>query len=380
MKRGIQIVLLFFILFTFTNCKKNNTNIVYSKRYIEEIKQTREELRIFMGSNFVPGAGITISKKGEILYSESVGYASKDLNVKADRNTKFRIGTLSGLFTSAIYFKLVEEGKLHPDSSIRAYYPDFPEKGNSITLRHLVQNASGIREPNTEETAWSGFNITLEKGIEKFKDDPLVYDPGQHQLSSLFNYNLLGLIMEKVKKERYNKLLKNYLTDTLHMENTVVDNPYSTIENRSDFYDHNMISQVVNATSLDLRHRAPSDGILSNSEDLVRFGNALLKSDYFSADTRENLFKPIVLGNNLESGEANGWIILMDRKGKKLYGKDGAVKGGSASILVYPEDELIIAFTTNLTGVTNNFPIFKIAEFFLPKEEKKEKNKEEQSE
>ena len=70
----------------------------------------------------------------------------------------------------------------------------------------------------------------------------------------------------------------------------------------------------------------------------------------------------------------------MDRKGKKLYGKDGAVKGGSASILVYPEDELIIAFTTNLTGVTNNFPIFKIAEFFLPKEEKKEKNKEEQSE
>lgn len=377
MKRGIQLLVLFAVLLGLSNCKKAKTDILYSKKYIDEIKEVRKEMGFFLAGNFVPGASIAISLNGELIYSEGIGIASKDLNVPVNRKTKFRIGSVSELYTAYIYHKMVQEGVLNPDSTIQHYYPEFPKKEYPITLDQLVQHSSGIREPNHKETSWRGLNIRLEKGLDNFKNDPLIAQPGYYQYPTSYNYDLLGVVMQKAEKKKFREILKTYLTDTLHLDNTVLDNPVLSIENRSQFYDHNMVSQIINATTLDLRHSTPSNGILSNAEDLVKLGNAYLSSDYLSEETRTKIFTKIQLANGIEPDLTNSWVMLRNNSGGLVYGKDGEVLGGSASILVYPEEKLIIACTTNLTGATGNFPIFKIASKFLPKDEsKKETTKE----
>lgn len=376
MNRGIQIVLLFSVMFGFSNCKKAENDIIYSKKYLNEIKQVRSQIGIFFTSNLVPGGSFAISKNGELIYSESFGLASKDLEVSASRETKFRVGTLSQLFTSAIYLKMIEEGKLHPDSTVQYYYPGFPTKAYPIHLQHLAQHTSGIREPNYKEQTRQALNVSIEKGLETFKNDALITPPGAYQNANNFNYNLLAAVMEKATKKHYKQLLETYLTDTLHLTNTVIDNPVLTIKNRSNFFDLNFISQVTNANPLDLRYQAASVGILSNSEDLVKFGQALLYSDYFSETLKKQLFEKAKLINGLEANMSHGWNIFTDPRGYLVYGLDGSVTGGSASLLIYPDEELIIACTTNLTSATSNFPIFKIVNLFLPQTEEQEQQHE----
>lgn len=320
----------------------------------------------FIASNFIPGASVTVVKNGEIIYSDAFGLASKDFEVLAKRDTKFRIGNLSELFTNLIYQKLVEEGTLHPDSSIQHYYPEFPEKADKLTLYHLAQQTSSIREMMGNESNGIYLNTTLEKGIDLVKDDPLVSPPGLYQVESNFNSNILGVVMEKATKKRFRQLLREYVTDTLHLNNTVIDNPLITIKNRSNFYDQNYIAQIVNATTIDLRFRAPSDGLLSTSDDLAKLGIAVLYSDYLSSKTKESLFEPVPLYNNIPSEMANGWMLMQDNKGRSAYGKSGSVSGGGSAILIYPAESLIITYTCNLTGSMDNTPIFTIAKHFLP--------------
>ncbi|WP_297093157.1 serine hydrolase [uncultured Draconibacterium sp.] len=372
MKRVIQIFILFFVVTTLTNCKKANNDILYDKKYIDEIKQVREELSFYMRTNFIPGAQIAISKNGKLIYSEGIGLASKDLNVKTTRDTKFRIGSLSELYTTLIYLKMVEDGTLIPDSTIQHYLPDFPEKRLPVTVENLKDHTSGIRELSNREREWEAINITLQKGLETFQDDELMAPPGAMQKESRLNFNLLGAVMEKASGKNFRELLEEYVTDTLHFENTCPDNVYGTIEGRTNFYDHNIISQVVNALSIDLRWRAPSDGLLSTAEDLVKLTDIYMNSDYLSDSTRAHIFDPVLLANDYKSQIANGWLIMHDRRGNEFYGRDGFVRGGSSSILIYPEEELVIALTSNLTQDRPNNTIFKLADIFLPKPEESE--------
>jgi len=368
-KKLFKLLFLLVILFSSTQCKKNNDDILYNRSYIDKIKPAREKLVFFIRTNFVPGGTFAIAKDGEIIYSEGIGLASKDLEVPVTRNTKFRIGELSELFTNLIFHRMVKEGLLHPDSTIQNYYPAFPEKQYPLPLHHLVQQTSGLRNPKVNERDQMALNVSLKRGIELFRNDSLAAHPGWYQTPNIFNYNLLGAAMEEVSGKRFHNLLKTYVTDTLHLQNTVTDNPFITIKGRTSFYDHNYISQVVNATSKDLRFRAPSQGILSNAEDLVKFGNAMLFSDYFTEIIDDNFFESIPLYNNIPSQMANGWMLMTDTSGRTIYGKSGTVTGGTAAMLVYPDEKLVVAAVVNLTGLTNQLPVFDMAQPFLQEPE-----------
>ncbi|RIH63607.1 class A beta-lactamase-related serine hydrolase [Mariniphaga sediminis] len=364
--RIFKLFILLVVLVNLSGCKKQKNDIIYDRKYIDEIKAARKDVAFFLTQNFVPGATVAIAKEGKILYSEGLGLASKDLESPATRSTKFRIGEISELFTAFIYQKMVEEGTLHPDSAVWHYFPDFPEKRFNLSLKHLVNQTSGIRNPRETERDWRALNTSLIKGIDIFKDDSLAVPPGIYQVPNLFNYNLLGAVMEKVSGKHFPKILEEYVTDTLKLENTLPDNPLIPIIGRSDFFDHNYISQVINATTRDMRFKTPSEGLLSNAEDLVKFGNALLYSDYLSEELKKRLFEPVMLQNNMPAQMTNGWMTLADREGRKIFGKAGNVTGGGAILIIYPEEKLVIACAANLGILSEDFPVFKIAEYFLP--------------
>lgn len=375
MKHGIQILILLVVLTGLTNCKKSEVDISYDKKYVKEIKSFRNEIAFYLSRNFAPGGNFAVMKDERIIYSEGMGLASTDLEVPATRKTKFRIGKVSELFTSLIYQMMIEEGVLHPDSTVQHYLPDFPATKYPITIDNLVNHTAGIRPPYESEKDLSQPNVSLQKGLDLFKNDPQSSPPGWYQIQSMYNYNLLGVIMEKVSGKKYPKLLKEYITDTLHLTNTVVDNPFNTIIGRSDFYDHNLVAQVTYARFYDSRYRAPSDGILSTAEDLAKFGNAILNSDLISDKIRNRLFVPVSLGGDIPASMANGWMILDNEEGKQFYGRTGGVLGGGASILIYPNYNLVVAGAVNLSSAADEIPVFHMSAPFLPNYKPKEETK-----
>jgi CubicO group peptidase (beta-lactamase class C family) len=360
------IIILFIISLSLFSCKQKNDDILYSRKYMKEIKQVRNQAAMFLTSNFIPGGTFAVAKEGKIIYSEGMGLASKDLEVPATRNTKFRIGQVSELFTSTIFYKMAEQGLLHPDTSVQHYYPEFPEKQFRLPLKHLLYHTSGIKPAQENEQYINSNTTSIQKGIEFFKDDTLVVSPGSYEFHTIYNYNLLGAVMEKVTNKKFSEILGEYITDTLNLENTLPDNPFGTIPGRSNFFDYNIMSQTVNAVTRDLRYCVPSEGILSNAEDLVKFGNALLYSEFFSGDLKKQLFEPYLLNGKVPTQMSNGWFLMNDRSGRTIYGKSGGIAGGGSSLIIYPEEKLVVACAINLTSITEDYPVFEIAANFLP--------------
>ena len=374
-QRLFSITLLGVFILLFSGCVKKDTDIIYDKKYLNEIKELRKDAGFYLARNFIPGGSFAVAKNGKIIYSEGIGLASKDLNVKMTRKTKLRIGQVSELFTSLIYRKLEAEGILHPDSSISFYLPDFPGFDYDLKIKHLVDHTSGMPKLSTSEEDWAAINVSLKMGIDKLQNKELLGYPGAFQDLSGYNYNLLGAAMEQASGKRFSQLLQEYVTDTLQLNNTTLDNPFITIEGRSDFFDHNLVAQTVNAVTVDLRYRAPSQGVLSNAEDLVKFGIAILHSEYISEEIRSKLFERVTLEEGMIGNIASAWLLLFDGEGRSVYGRAGEVVGGGAAILVYPEHDLVVAGAVNLTSSLDEIPVFQFASLFLPEEQKIETKK-----
>lgn len=362
-------IFLLAILMGIASCKKQDNDIVYNKKYIDAIKNARKDFSFYLSSNTIPGGTIAISKGGEMIYSEGMGLASKDLDVPVTRTTKFRIGSVTEIFTSLTYQLLIEKGILHPDSSVQHYLPEFPEKRYRVTLDNLVHNTSGIRGEYSGDDYKPNFNVNLMKGLDTFKNDSLETEPGYYQYHSALNYNLLGAVMQKTTGKDFEDIVKEMVLDTLHLENTEFDNPFVTIKGRSNFYDHNIVAMLINAVSVDLRSKAPSKGLLSNAEDLLKIGNALLYSDYISEEVRNRLFSLSQLKSGFMAQNTNGWAILEDTYGREAYARSGYTLGGGATILIFPKEELVVATTLNATMNVQEPPDYKIANYFLPKPE-----------
>ena len=79
----------------------------------------------------------------------------------------------------------------------------------------------------------------------------------------------------------------------------------------------------------------------------------------------------------LDNGSINNYLYYCEdmqgcdqnNKGQYLYRKIGKVTGGGAALLLYPDENLIISYTCNLTASRDNTPIFTIAEHFLSSDE-----------
>lgn len=377
MKRKFSYLLLIIILLGFSNCEKKTQQILYDSRYKKEIAELRKEASVYLSLNNIPGASIAVSKNGKIIYSEGMGLASKDLEVPVTRKTKFRIGEVSEIFTSLIYQMMIDKGILHPDSSVQHYLPEYPhspyrETLNRITLNQLASHSSGIRKRDDDSHNWNGKNLTLLNNLDNFKNEQLDFYPGWFETPSSDNYNLLGAIMETATGKKFPQLLTEYITDSLELTNTEVDNPFKTVSGRTDFFDYNLVSQVVGATFADMRYRSPSVGILSNAEDLVKLGNAILYSDKISQVIQEKVFELTDLLGDFPPSIANGWIVQKNAAGERYFGKVGSTIGGGAIILIIPEEKLSIAVTTNLTSI-GEIPVFKLLEPFLSKSDTNKK-------
>lgn len=355
--------------------KKDSIRII-DKKYREVIKESRKEAIFYMARSFVPGSSLAVSVKGKLVYSEGLGLASKDLEVPATRHTKYRIGGITQVLTSLAYYKMIEEGILDPDSTIQKYLTDFPEKEYPLKLQNLVDQTSGIRTPTEEELSWRGLNVGVKRGIESFAKDSLLYPPGMYQYNTIFSFNLLGAIMEEVEAEPFSRLVRTWVTDTLGMENTVPDNPLATVKDRSDFFDRDMVAQVVNATFRDLRYRMPSDGYLSTAEDLVILGNALLYGHGMSESVKgKMLTAPQAGGTPLNLG--NGLLFLQNSRGDDFYAARGNIFGGGAMLIIYPKDEIVVAWLSNIDDALDELPGLMVANNFSDFERGTFKTKEE---
>src|SRR5690242_12414534 len=92
---------------------------------IDEIVKSYADNRQFMGS-------VLVARGTQVLFSKGYGAANLEWEIPNAPITKFRLGSLTKLFTAASILLLEERGKLKVEDPIKKYLPEAPASWDKI--------------------------------------------------------------------------------------------------------------------------------------------------------------------------------------------------------------------------------------------------------
>src|ERR1041385_2137057 len=103
------------------------------------------------GKNKAMGS-LTIAKNGNVLYNRVIGYSQINGAKKKPLSaaSRFRIGSITKMFTAVMILQLVEEGKLKLSDTLDKFFPQIPN-AQRITIAQILAHRSGI--PNSRPTS-----------------------------------------------------------------------------------------------------------------------------------------------------------------------------------------------------------------------------------
>ena len=189
-----------------------------------------------------PGIAVAVSSKGRLAVSAGVGFADLANLVPANGSTVFNIGSISKVHTAVALMQLVEQGKVSLDDPIQKYVPGFPEKPEgAITIRHLLTHTSGVRHygsndfPDSEDNE-STRPLSWEAGLAIFKDDALLFRPGQYYSYSSYAVNLLQGVVEKASGLPFEDYMIQKVWGPAGMLSTSFDRPARIVPHRAQSY------------------------------------------------------------------------------------------------------------------------------------------------
>jgi CubicO group peptidase (beta-lactamase class C family) len=185
-------------------------------------------LTAFATQNHVPGAAWGIVVDGEVAHVGTTGLRELASKSPVDRDSVFRIASMTKSFTAMSILKLRDEGKLSLEDPAERYVPElkglaYPTTDSPrITIRHLLSHAEGFPEDNpwgdqqladTEEQL-SGM---LRAGL------PFSNAPGVAYEYSNFGFAILGRVVANVSKMKYTDYVAANILKPLGMTSTTLE-------------------------------------------------------------------------------------------------------------------------------------------------------------
>jgi CubicO group peptidase (beta-lactamase class C family) len=330
-------LLLFLISFT-----------VYSFGQIKE-SQAIDSIFTEWNKTDVPGCALGIIKEGKLIYAKGYGLANMEYDIPNSASSVFRIGSTSKQFTAASIVLLAEKDKLNLDDNLKSLFPDFPEYAEKITIRHLLNHTSGIRDY---------LQISYLKGLDDddyYTDDNVMkwlinqtdlnFAPGEEYLYSNSGYWLLGQIVKKVAGINMAEFAKKEIFEPLEMDYTHFHNDHTQIvKNRASGYmPSENDSYRISMTTLDM---IGDGGIFTTINDIKKWDDAYYTSEVLSQDFWKMMTQQGILNNGEVIDYASG-LFISEYKGLKTISHGGSFVGFRAELLRFPDQQLSIAIFAN---------------------------------
>lgn len=287
---------------------------------------------------------LVIVKDGKVLYDRAIGYSQISGTEKKPLTAKnrFRIGSITKMFTATLILQLVEERKLKLTDTLDKFLPQVPNAGK-ITIAQILSHRSGIPNISREQNAQGNVNTT-----PMTKDEHLAlivtatpnFEPDTKSLYSNSGYFLLGLIIEKLTGKSYEAALQEKIASKIGLRDTYTATGNIDV-NKNESLTYFMIPggdwKQVPETHPSLLFSAGA--IVSTPKDLARFIQALFDGKIVSKETLDKM-------KTIRDGEGFG-MVTFAFAGKTFYGHTGGADNYGAWLAYLPEEKLAVAYTTN---------------------------------
>jgi D-alanyl-D-alanine carboxypeptidase len=206
---------------------------------------------------------------------------------------QFRAGSIMKPFVSVVVLQLVERGRLCLDTRLPDVLPAeivdrFPTAPD-ITLRMLLSHRSGVPEwdlPEQDEYAarHPAHVWTITEILDLAAANPPVFAPGTAYSYCNTDYNLLGLVVDRVTGRSWRHEIARRVLHPVRLTHTTLPIPGDLSINGPHAHGYlELDGRMVDRTRLDpsMAGAAGGSALVTTVEDLARFWNALLDGRLF---------------------------------------------------------------------------------------------------
>lgn len=296
-----------------------------------------------------PGCVIGIVRNDSLIYAKGYGLANLEYSVPNTPETIYHMASVSKQFTGFAIVLLEKEGKLKLDDDIHKYLPWFPDLKEKITIRHLLNHTSGIRD-QWQLLAISGTrldDVIKQEHIVKVlsKQQRLNFKPGDQYSYSNSGFTMLAEIVKSVSGKTLRQFTDSAIFKPLGMTNTHFHDDYTEIvKNRSYSYypEGNGFANSILSYS-----NAGATSLFTNVNDMAKWVMNFYKLRVGTLQDIEVLTQKGKLNTGKETSYALG-IVNNTYKGWKQYSHNGADAGYRTSVNVLPDLKMGFIVFSNL--------------------------------
>ena len=307
------------------------------------------------------GMSIGVARGDKTLLVKGYGLADVENQVPASSESVYRIGSITKMFTAAAILLLAEDGRLKLDDPITRFLPEFPI--DKVTVRHLLNHTSGLVSftdlPDYREKIRQ--DVTHDEIVDRFKDLPPHFAPGERYRYCNSGYYLLGMIIEIASEKEYEAFLVERIFDPLKLNASYYDWGPPIIPQRARGYNF-WGGKLSNAPFNSMTQPFAAGALASTAGDLLKFNKALVSGQLLKKESRKEMIEPATLSNGKKSRYGLGCFIRQ-QSGEKWIGHGGSIVGFGCQLAWLPDHDLTIVVLGNSGG----FPARKIAEQIVKK-------------
>lgn len=311
-----------------------------------------------MAREKVVGLAIGIIEHGRIEYLKGYGLADREKQVPVTTETMFRWASCSKPMTAIAAMQLVEQGRLDLDADVRKYVPEFPDKGVIVTVRDLLCHESGIPHyangkviatERTYDTPHPFADPVM--SLDKFKESPLLFKPGERFSYSSYGYVLLSAVVQRAGGEKFADQVAERIARPLGMATFQPDYQWMNIPNRAVGY-RRVDGFIMRSTDTDQSWKWGAGGYISDIDDFARFAKGLLHGHLVRPETERQMWTSQKTTDGLATGYGLGFEVLDNAKGKLIkVSHDGGQEKTRTRLVLYPGLDSGVVVMTNCEWV-----------------------------
>src|SRR5437867_2357609 len=261
---------------------------------------------------------LTIAKDGNVLYTRAIGYSQINGTEKKPLTAanRFRIASITKMFTAAMILQLVEEGKLKLTHTLDKFYPQIPN-AKKITIVQILAHRSGI--PNVRRDRSSGKTasdpMTKDEMLALIAKGTPDFEPDTKHSYSNSGYFLLGLILEKLTGKPYGEALEERITSKIGLADTYTATGNIDVNKNESLTYINTGSDWKQGPETHPSILFGGGAIVSTPNDLAKFIQALFDLKLISQQSLNQM-------KTIRNGDGSG-MEPFTFAGKTFYGHTG---------------------------------------------------------
>jgi CubicO group peptidase (beta-lactamase class C family) len=314
-----------------------------------------------------PGCALGVFRDGRIAYARGYGLANLELGVAITPTSVFDIGSTSKQFTAASILLLAQQGKLSLDDDIRKHIPELPNYGKPITIRHILNHTSGIRDYLTLWNLAGVNDADLTTGDDALtlivRQRELNFGPGEQWLYSNSGFFLASEIVKRVSGKTLPLFAEEHIFRPLGMTHTRFnDDHMAVIPNRATGYAPRPGGGF--ATSMSNFEQTGDGAVQTSIEDLLKWDENFYHPTVGGPEMLAALQTNAVLNDGKKQTYALG-LTVDSYRGLKAVSHGGSWAGYRAELLRFPDQHLSVATLCNLASTNPSQLARRVADVYL---------------